>query len=889
MIRTLMQSITASLLLLSLVSSAGAAEQLNVVGVRSLFEDELFDMAYTVHTSKEHYDEALKVAEQAIKAKPSELAWRRKAARAAESAGRQNTALAHLLYLAELGDGTARQSALRLSRSMHEYQVRRYLLEGLLLAGDADPELLKEYVKVSEELGMARDAYDLLSSGLPSGSNHELLLKEQARLAELLKRPEDAVNALNKLALIRPLTPDETMQRAEYMFGQGDLEQSWQAASILDADKEAATAAAAEPRRSFAWNRAAGRRAERRYFQMDRPSVGAQLKYEVNQDVRTVSGQRSAESSQTATERLELSTKGFAYHPALLQFNLKFSPEFQQVIQTRTETTGETAANGNSFNANYQANVVFLNIKPYTVTLFAHRLETQSWAAYTGVSKNSTDSYGADLALKYSLLPTTVGFSSSSSSQSSYYGSSNELQEAHLLSRHRGITGDSSLTSTYSENKQSTNNVANEIKTLNSTFNNQYQVTDDGRINLASNLQYMDQNSVTLRNKSLFMIENLSWQHLKNLRSRYSLNYRQLETGTTKGSWTTLNGSLTHKLYENLTTTAGITGSANSYGDRREKAVAALINTAYQRTLGSWGTLNLNAGVNSLYTTRSGARETTQAINEPHTLSSMTETYLDRSGIDTASIAVTNSDGTIIYVRDVDYRIDSIGSSVRISRVPLGVITDGQLISVSYRYTSDAAYDDMLLTQNYGVALELKRSLFLAYRYMNTKQTLLAGPQPDRLSNATIHLATIRYDVGWSESGATYEDNTSSSDIAYRRWELAQTIRLRPSNRFQHTLRGYYGETVYRSYTERKKNSGATATLNWMPYNWMRFEVEGYLEQVDATLEKTVNGGARSGLELSYRLWTAKLSYKLAVQENSLSDSKRTNQQLQLELRRTMW
>jgi hypothetical protein len=886
MIRSLMHCITASLFFLSLVASAGAAESLTGVEVQSLFEDEFFDMAYTVHTSKEHYDEALKVAEQAIMAKPSELAWRRKAASAAESAGRPDRALVYWLYLAELGDGTARQSALRLSRSMNDSRLEHYLLERLLLAGDADPEILKKYLNVSEKLGLASNAYNLLSAGLPS-VNRELLLKEQVRLVEFLGKPAEAVNALNKLALVRPLTPDETIQRAKYMFGQGDLERSWQTASILEADKEAA--AASEPRRSFAWNRAAGRRAERRYFLVEPPSVGTQLKYELDHDVRTASGQKNTESSQAATERLELSTKGFAYHPALLQFNLKFSPEFQQAIQTRTDSTGKNDANGNSFNANYQANIVILSQKPYTLTLFAHSLETRSWAAYTGASKISTDSYGADLALKYSLLPTTVGFSSSSSSQSSYFGSSNDWQEAHLLSRHRGITGDSSLTSTYSENKQITNNVANKIKTLNSTFNNQYQVTDDGRISLASNLQYMDQNSVTFRNKSLFMNENLSWQHLKNLRSRYSLNYRQLETGTTDGSWTALNGSLTHKLYENLTTTAGITGSTNSYGDSREKAVAALIDTAYQRTLGNWGTLNLNAGVNSLYTTRSGARESIQVINEPHTLSSMTETYLDRSGIDTASIVVTNSDGTLIYVRDVDYRIDSIGSSVKISRILLGGIIDGQLISVSYRYTSDAAYDDMLLTQNYGVALELKRSLFLAYRYMNTKQTLLAGPQPDRLSNATIHLATIRYDAGWSESGATYEDNNSSSDIAYRRWELVQTVRLRPSDRFQHTLRGYYGETFYRSYTERKKISGATTTLNWMPSNWMRFEVEGYLEQVDATLEKTVNGGVRSGLDLSYRLWTAKLSYKIAVQENSLSDSKRTNQQLQLELRRTMW
>lgn len=887
MICALTYSITVLLFLLPFTCRADAAEQVTVGKARAQFEDELFDMAYTTHTSKDRHAEALKVAEQAIRAKPALLLWRRKAASSAELAGRPDRALAYWLYLAELGDGTARQSALRLSRSMNDSRLEHYLLERLLLTGDAEPEILKEYLNVSEKLGVVNDAYNLLSAGLPS-VNRELLLKELVRLAELLGKPNEAVNALNKLALIRPLTPDEAMQRATFMFGQGDLKRSWQASSVLETAKKEEVVTAG-PRRSFAWNRAPGRQAERRYFQADLPSVGALIKYEFDQDIRTVSGQKITDSSQKTTERLDVATKGFLYHPALLRFSLKVSPEFQQNIQTRAETTSGNNTNGNSFNANYQANIVILSQKPYTLTLFAHHLEARSWATYTGVTENSTDSYGADFALKYSLLPTTVGFSRSSATQSSYYGSDNDVQEFHLLSRHRGVTGDSSLTSAYSVNKQITNDVVNEIKTLNNTFSNQYEVTADGLINLASNVQYIDQNSASFQNKSLLVIENLSWQHHRNLRSRYSLNYRQLESGTSDGSWTSLNGSLIHKLYENLTTTAGITGSRNSYNGGREKVVAGLLDTAYQRTIGKWGTLNLNAGASYLCTTRVGASATTQTINEPHTLSSMMETFLDRSGVNIASIVVTNSDGTLIYVKDVDYRIDSIGSSVRISRVPLGGLADGQLISVSYSYTSDAAYDDALLTQNYGVALELKRSLFLTYRYMQAKQTLLAGLPPERLNNSTIHLATIRFDADWSETSATYEDNNSNSDISYRRWELAQTFRLRPNNRFQYNLRGYYGETDYRSHTELKRRSGATTSLNWMPYNWLQFNMEGYLEQVNSSLEKTLNGGTRSGLEWNYRLWTAKLNFKLAVQDDSLSDSSRTNQQVQLELSRIMW
>jgi hypothetical protein len=77
--------------------------------------------------------------------------------------------------------------------------------------------------------------------------------------------------------------------------------------------------------------------------------------------------------------------------------------------------------------------------------------------------------------------------------------------------------------------------------------------------------------------------------------------------------------------------------------------------------------------------------------------------------------------------------------------------------------------------------------------------------------------------------------------------------------------------------------------MNWVPYSWLRFDMEGYLEQVNSSLEKTVNGGARSGLEWGYRLWTAKLNFKFAVLDDLLSNSSRTTQQVQLELCRTMW
>lgn len=885
---------------------AGAAElavdstKMTINDVRTLFDEEVFDMAYTVHMAKNQYDEALKVAEEAVKKHPGNIGWHRKAALTAERAGKPEKALGHLVYLAEQGDGAARQSALRLSRSMNELPVRRSLLAGMLTAGSDDAELLKEYLKVSEEVGARGEAYDLLANRV-SKVNRELQLQELARLAEQLGRPLEALNALDKLAQLRPLTPRENSLKTRLQFGSSDLERDWQTSYGTENPREPSAAGAGpavdhttpsvpdEPRRSYVWNERLPRNETRRYFMVDPPAVGALLRYQMNQDERTTRGTKSVDTSHTVTERIDLSSKGYVYHPALLQFRLKFSPEFMQTTQSTSDAAGNRAVSGNSFSPNYQVNATILSQKPYSVTAFSQHLEAQSWATYSGITKTSSDAYGADLSLKYRLLPTTLGFSSSKSEQSGTYSGSSNWQEFHLFSNHSGESGESSLASTYSINRQVTNSMPAEITTFNNRFSNQYKLTKDGRIRLDSNLQFMHQDANALKTDFIFLNEQLSWQHQKNLQSQYQYSFRQTNAQGTENRTNSLDARLIHKLYENLTSTVGLAGNLNDAGSSSEKTAAGLFNTAYQRKLSSWGKLNLAAGVTPRYSTRSGSRETMQVSNEAHTLSSATDSFLAQPDVDLGSVVVTNSGGTLIYVENIDYRLDLVGSTVRISRLPLGAISDGQLVMVSYRYTRSAGYDDLLLTQSYSAGVELFNALTVSYRYTKADQTLLAGPAPDRLSNSEVHLATILLDEGWGDSSVTYEDAKDTSDLSYTRWEASQGFKLRYGNWFQSMLRGYYGRTSYRITPDTKNSYGGTFNLNWSPRNWFKINLEGFLERIDGTQQKTLNVGSRVGVEASYRLWTARVGYKYIVQDDRISDYRRDVQMLQFELSRAVW
>lgn len=864
---------------------------------QALFDDALLDTDYAMRTAKDQYDEALQVAEKAIKSAPDNAEWRRRAARSAELAGKRELALNHWLYLVERGDGTARQSALRLTRSMHEFPIRRRLLEDLLRAGNGDAELLIEYLSVCETLGVTREAYNLLSSKFPF-DNQEALLKEKARVAEALGKPLDAVNALDLLAQIRPLTSEELLQRSSLQFGVDDLQRDWQQAfgptlpeaAAADARTRDDDSVSTASRRSYRWREARRMEEERRYVGLDATTLGATVKYEFNQDERRVSGTKTTDTAHTITERLELNSGGFLYHPAFFKFGIKAAPEYTQRFTRYSGNTGERSERTTSISPNYQVHATMLSEKPYTLTMFSHHLEAQTWASYSGTTTTTTDSHGADLALKYNLFPTSLGFSTSSSEQQGYYRSSSDWNEFHLLTTHNdSITGESSLSSTYSDNDQVTNDIATSIKTFNSIFSNQMRLTSDERLRLSSNLQYTYQDATSNRTKSLFLTEHLGWRHLPNLQSQYLYHYRQVDSTLSDNTWQSLEARLTHTLYENLTTMAAVSGSRNEVGNGRQDSLSGMLTTDYRRRLGTWGNLGLTAGLNEQYSSRSGSSGEVQISSEPHVLGTGNETYLDQPDVNLDSIIVTNSSGGVIYMNGIDYRVDLIGNSVLISRLPLGSIGEGQLVLVSYRYVRSSGYDDQVLTQQYGATVELFRSLFFGYRYLQANQTIVSGPPPDRLSNSRIHLATVRFDEGWGESAFVYEDAVNNSDVSYTRWEASQWFRLRYANRLQANLRGYYGETDYRSYDDHKTTFGGATSLYWSLASWFRLSAEAYLERVDGRLQRAINAGGKADLEASYRLWSAKIGYKYTDQNDQISNYNRRNHLLQFQISRGMW
>lgn len=621
-------------------------------------------------------------------------------------------------------------------------------------------------------------------------------------------------------------------------------------------------------------------------FFIKRPAMGVALTYEYKDESRTTSGSTAKDSYHRFKERVGFKTDGWLYHPALMQYSLLFEPEW---IQSREHRDPGETAKIVSFSPDYALTASFLQQKPYTVDLFASRLEYPIWAAFSGSTESITETYGSTVRLKYEILPATFGYTHTETEQSGYYNSQNIRDDYHLTARHQNPRGNTTLTSTYSEDQRTTQGITTRINTFNNSLTNNHQLTDDKRVNLNSFLSYRAQQNESLDTENFRLKELLNWRHKKNLRSNYSFIYDRQQSGETHTDKTSLGANLTHLLYENLTTEVGSGVDLYNYSDGEENAFNTHLDFAYSRPIPQ-GTLNLNMGWNYTYTARSGAdTSVTQVTNEPHTMGPAQETYLDNYNVDPNSIIVTNTPGTIVYIENIDYTVDVTGDFTRIHYLPFGAITAGQQVMISYRYLRDSAYDDGLLTETYGFNTTLFHDWQLSYNYIRSKQNILSGQAPDNQIDDSVHRARIRYNIRWSDTALNFEDNNRQSSRAYTRWEILETLNYRPTWHMYLAVKGYLGQTSYKDNDEVKDFYGVVTTFDWLLARWCKFHLEGYYSSIRGDLEQTTNSGAKAGFEFRYRIWKARLSYDYTNQNNLSTEYRRREQLFRFEIIRITW
>jgi len=632
-------------------------------------------------------------------------------------------------------------------------------------------------------------------------------------------------------------------------------------------------------------------------YYIERPRLAADLLYRMESYENETPDVSTQTTTRTLSERFDIESGGFIYHPALMTFKLRLSPEWQQEMDEYDPGSNQRS---DTFLLGYSVDMTFLESKPYSLDVFARRQLSTLTTSIATTSDTESEAYGATLRLKYPVLPTTLALAHSTTDQSGFFVSNEIRDEALLNMRHTRPSNDTTLNAIWRTTDRTAQGSTVNTENLFGILQNLYRITPDSRVLLNSSLTYRDSKSDVsgasgdvFKSSGIDLSENLTWRHSNTFSTHYSLLVGQDQSESSsfvRDVVTTVDrasvmAGLTHSLYENLITTSYVSASTSSIG---EDDYGGAINFSYQRGI-PWGTIYASLGQDYRVTNRSYDVSYIQVLNEAHVLRTGDITLLDNLNVDLSTVVVTSADASIVYALDFDYTLERIGKSVRISRTSFGAIPNGGSVLVSYQYLSNPAYDSSSYGQSYGLGFYLWSAWRTNYLYTRSQEDFISGIPPDTLADDTRHLLTSDLTWKWSTTRLLYEDIESTTGVSSTRWLVEESLLFRPRERVFLNLSGYVGHTTFKDFGSAEDLFGGRAEVQWRVTNWSRARVEGFYEETDGTSTKIKNIGALALWEWSYGIWTGEASYRYLNQQDFTSDQTINRNSVFFSIRRTLF
>ncbi|NOX35062.1 MAG: hypothetical protein GXP56_15260 [Deltaproteobacteria bacterium] len=624
------------------------------------------------------------------------------------------------------------------------------------------------------------------------------------------------------------------------------------------------------------------------FFHLDRPKLALELLYEYTQETRKGKDINSEDITNDFTERFNIETEGWVYHPALLSFKLGLEPEWSQTAEDHSADTVSKSSKIDTSMLGYNFDASVFQFKPYTLRLFARKQDTETTSSFAQKSNSRTKTYGTNLLLKYMMIPTSLGYVHNDSRQTGFYSSSNSGDEVRLNMKLPRENNRTEFNASFVDKTQNTNSFVTDIETMDYELQNQWDFSEDKRRNLFSSLSYRRTESTFINTSGITFNQNLSWEHTKSLESHYYAHYTKNKSGSFDSETKSLGAGLSYDILNNLSTNITSEASDSEYQGGSEQIYGGGIGFDFKQGT-SIGTFRLNSDNNYKLRYRDVTDEYMQSINEPHILNTTELVFLNQKNIDTGSVVVTNAANTAIYIENIDYTITELSPFLRISRTPLGAITDGENVLVSYRYKNPSAFDDAIFSQSYGFTYIPFQSLSFLYRYYQSKQIYNGGVAPDNLDNNIVHTGEVTWDLKWSRARLSYQDSYKNSGGSNTRWVVEETLSYMPSRRLFSMLSANYGETRFKETSENETFYSIKTQIDYAPARSWKFSIEGFRNSVSGASVDSLDHGVSVSLNLYYGIWSGRIKYMFINEKERTFDESREFNYISFQISRRLW
>jgi hypothetical protein len=627
-------------------------------------------------------------------------------------------------------------------------------------------------------------------------------------------------------------------------------------------------------------------------FYIQRPRLGLGGYYKHVDEERETPNNETKTTKEKFRESVTIDTNGWMYHPDLISFHLAFSPEWQQ--ETFDQTQGAINPN-ESYDKDtslltYDVGATFLNHKPLSLNIFADRKTAQIDFTNTQDSDIDSESYGARLNFNNSTLPVFIALTHREFDETGFYRSNENRDEAQVTIRHNSKKSVTHLKMLYN-NSETTRTTFDTFdissETMSTDFTNSYFITDDNKIRLDSQIYNMqaDYNGIDQTNWN--WSENLFWTHSKNLLSRYRTDYSRREFGGSVNDEKRVSASLTHHLFDKLTTDLGAAAAFNDFEGGNEDLYKSNLGFLYHQPIPS-GSVDFGVAYDYGITKRSGTPKIIPTDTQL-TLSTGTQTLLDEENVDLGSIVVTDLTGATVYSENIDYQISMVGPLVRISRTLLGAIADGQQVTVHYNYSIDTAYDDSRFGQKYRFNLTMWSFLYLAYSHYRIDQHIQSGEPPNDPLHDTSDSVRLSFVTKWSDTQLLYDNQNRSNDSSSVTRSIIQRFTLKPARNFFLNLSGDIGDRDYTDLNEKEKFYSLGSSVGWTPKSWCNFSLIYLHRNISGDLRDQLDTEIAMTVKLRYGVWTSSFSYGLKDRDDSQNGNSLWRQEVIFQITRHLW
>ena len=616
-------------------------------------------------------------------------------------------------------------------------------------------------------------------------------------------------------------------------------------------------------------------------YLVERPVTKLSLEYQAKDENRSGPGvDPLSEQTDTFWQRLELRGRGWLYHPDLLLFSFGLDPQWKQQ---------ETAANNMFFRADdanflgYFVDAHVLRQKLHSFKVFLRQSRNEFTSTLSPDNVTDTDIARTVWMVNSERFPTTVTLERNNTRFENFFSTQDNSDIVRLASRYTSTRHQFNLLSEYVDQLRQIDGQEFNVDRLLMNLNSNYAFSERAR--LTSTIFGLDSESEVSDSRSFLWSEKLMLQHSPNLQSEYTARFDSRENESFGSNARFVSGALEHQLYDNLTTRFELYTSNDDFDDGEIDIGEAGLDFRYIRKI-PIGMLTITNSYAYRVEDNNIDADSSQVLNEAHTLAGTAPEFLARANIDLSSVIVTDITEATTYIEGIDYFLTVVGESVAIERGLFGGIADGDSVLVDYAFATQAAFEADRRSGRFGASLDLWRVLRLYYNFNRVKEDLISGTRPTDLSNDRIQRAGASVRWRWSTTTADYEQrDTVRTPLTRKRIQQAFVFRGPRSMSFG--VSASYADTDFRESGSDSRTVGFGANLRWDLGRWGRLEVDAFSRDIDGEAQKTNSDGLIARWSVFYGDWSGFVRYEDLDESDELTVQTRNRRLVTLNISRT--